>query len=490
MYGGSITGNEGQAGGGVYLDGGTFNMHGGSISNNNVKDYEEDTMSQGGGVYIRSGTFNMRGGTISNNTAFYTTKPNHTGSTSTGRGGGIFIFRGSSCVFNFYDGTIANNTAESSGGGIYADDGSNVNIIGGTISGNISTYSGAGVSISNNATLTMSNGTISGNETPDYMGGGISVGSGGICIISGGTISNNIGYNGAGIEVGGKFEMTGGEIINNTNTSDHGGAGLHHYSSKDVILAGTVKISGNKTSVGDANVYIESGRTLTVSADFNTASPIGIASADVPTDCSTPVTIITGANTDTLSKFKSEYTDSTVFMKYSAEDGVIRVEKPHTYKTTYDKDSNNHWYECSVCQAKKNQAVHTWNNPTVTKAATCTAEGSQRKTCSKCSYTTTETIPATGHNLTRTARKEATCTADGNIEYWYCSVCKKYFKNSLGTSETTKTNTVITKKGHTEETIPAVAATCTATGLTAGKKCSVCGTVLTEQTMVDALGHD
>ena len=43
--------------------------------------------------------------------------------------------------------------------------------------------------------------------------------------------------------------------------------------------------------------------------------------------------------------------------------------------------------------------------------------------------------------------------------------------------------------GHTEEEIPAVAPTCTETGLTAGVKCSVCGEILTVQKEVAALGH-
>jgi hypothetical protein len=41
---------------------------------------------------------------------------------------------------------------------------------------------------------------------------------------------------------------------------------------------------------------------------------------------------------------------------------------------------------------------------------------------------------------------------------------------------------------HTEETVPAVDATCTATGLTEGKKCSVCETVLVAQKTVPATG--
>ena len=44
-------------------------------------------------------------------------------------------------------------------------------------------------------------------------------------------------------------------------------------------------------------------------------------------------------------------------------------------------------------------------------------------------------------------------------------------------------------KGHTVVIDKAVAPTCTATGLTEGEHCSVCGEVLTAQTVVDALGH-
>ena len=42
---------------------------------------------------------------------------------------------------------------------------------------------------------------------------------------------------------------------------------------------------------------------------------------------------------------------------------------------------------------------------------------------------------------------------------------------------------------HTPETVPAVAPTCTQSGLTAGSRCSVCGTILTAQQTVPSLGH-
>ncbi len=39
----------------------------------------------------------------------------------------------------------------------------------------------------------------------------------------------------------------------------------------------------------------------------------------------------------------------------------------------------------------------------------------------------------------------ATKTAEGNIEYWYCSGCKKYYKDAKATQEITKAQTVTAK---------------------------------------------
>ena len=62
MNDGEISHNSAKNGGGVCVSGGTFEMKGGSISNNTVS-------SNGGGVCVSGGTFIMNGGSISNNTA-------------------------------------------------------------------------------------------------------------------------------------------------------------------------------------------------------------------------------------------------------------------------------------------------------------------------------------------------------------------------------------------------------------------------------------
>ena len=83
------------------------------------------------------------------------------------------------------------------------------------------------------------------------------------------------------------------------------------------------------------------------------------------------------------------------------------------------------------------------------------------------------------HTAVADAAVPATCTATGLTAGKHCSVC-----NTVLIAQTT-----VPAKGHTEVVDAAVPATCTATGLTAGKHCSVCETVLIAQKTIPAKGH-
>ena len=103
----------------------------------------------------------------------------------------------------------------------------------------------------------------------------------------------------------------------------------------------------------------------------------------------------------------------------------------------------------------------------------CSVEG-----CSHIEYAPSA-APLAAHTEVTLAAKAATCTETGLTEGKQCSVC-----NTI-----TIAQTEIAAKGHTEVVDQAVAPDCTNTGLEAGKHCSVCGTVTVPQNVVPALGH-
>lgn len=95
--------------------------------------------------------------------------------------------------------------------------------------------------------------------------------------------------------------------------------------------------------------------------------------------------------------------------------------------------------------------------------------------------------PKCEHSMTATNAKDATCTEDGNIAYWYCSKCENFFDDADGLNKISIDDTVISATGHTEVVDKAIAPTYDTTGLTEGSHCSVCKAVLIAQEIVPVL---
>ena len=89
--------------------------------------------------------------------------------------------------------------------------------------------------------------------------------------------------------------------------------------------------------------------------------------------------------------------------------------------------------------------------------------------------------------MTATPEKSVTCTEDGNIAYWYCADCDKYFSDKDGYAVITLEDAIIESTGHTVVVDPAKEPTKTETGLTEGSHCSVCKEVIVAQEVLPVL---
>ena len=190
--------------------------------------------------------------------------------------------------------------------------------------------------------------------------------------------------------------------------------------------------------------------------------------------------------------------------------------------------------DCSKCDHYVTREIaiidHTKGNGVVENenAPSCTVDGSYDTVvyclvCTKELSRVTTTVKANGHTPVVDAAKAPTCEGTGLTEGSHCSACSEVLVaqkevaakgHNFGQWETTtppteEENGVETRKCencdatetniipalghkcelHPVDIIPEVKPTCTQPGLTAGQKCSGCGTILVPQETVPATGH-
>ena len=145
-----------------------------------------------------------------------------------------------------------------------------------------------------------------------------------------------------------------------------------------------------------------------------------------------------------------------------------------TVLTVTPVSGNNYFYSIEI-------TLHQGVAQVEAKDADCENAGYEAYYSCTChgELTTKVVVDALGHTEETLAGKAATCTETGLTAGKKCSVCQKVLV----------AQTEIAAKGHTEQTLAAKDPTCENTGLTAGKKCSVCGVTLEEQKEIPALGH-
>ena len=152
---------------------------------------------------------------------------------------------------------------------------------------------------------------------------------------------------------------------------------------------------------------------------------------------------------------------------------VIKAAKDHDWSDSWTKDASGHWHACQNdgCTKKKDEADHT---PDISEP---TDDTDQK--CTVCEYI----IAPKGsheHTLQKIEAKEATCTTEGNKEYYKCETCGHFFADEAATKEVMEGDMIIPARGHDYANLVYTWSedytTCTAV-----QKCNNCDTVNTTE---------
>ena len=115
---------------------------------------------------------------------------------------------------------------------------------------------------------------------------------------------------------------------------------------------------------------------------------------------------------------------------------TVTVNDGHTYGEWVSNGDGTHTRQCTVdgCNGLETKDCSGGK-------ATC----AEKAVCEVCGKSYGELDPKNHTDLKHFPAKAATEDAEGNIEYWYCSGCNKYYSDKDGTKEIKKANTVTAK---------------------------------------------
>ena len=270
----------------------------------------------------------------------------------------------------------------------------------------------------------------------------------------------------------------GFKCVNGCN--EYGKAEAHSFTESDVILPTCIK-EGSKTLTCTVCGYTEKAITPKDTATGHKITPVKATKAGCTTDgnvmyyhcelcgrnfgdaaltqeLESVVIPASGHTKETVKGMPATCTENglTDGVKCSVCGETLTAQEiipatGHTYGEWIKNNDGTHTKYCSVCGEDTDGHSVTESctyTSEVTTAAACTTDGERTYTCTVCGYSYTEIIPAAGHAMTETEKKDATCTEDGNIAYFTCGSCHKIFADKDGTKEITADETVIKASGH------------------------------------------
>ena len=185
--------------------------------------------------------------------------------------------------------TLTGTVTDDNGGAVYVDGGTFTMERGSKITGSSATDNGGAVYVAGGGEFNMNDGSkITGSSATDTMsyGGAVFIFNG-TFNMNGGVIGGtgdekNTAVCGGGVFVSSKgtFNMSGTATIKGNNSSTHGG-GVYVGSTGTFTVGGTPTITDNTANSNDNNnVYLYSGKTITIGDDFTDGS-IGVTAEEM-----------------------------------------------------------------------------------------------------------------------------------------------------------------------------------------------------------------
>ena len=199
-------------------------------------------------------------------------------------------------------------------------------------------------------------------------------------------------------------------------------AGNTDYICSDgIVLDGTSPVI---TGIEDGKIYCEA---QTVTIDEKYVDTVTVNGTEVTLDENNSFTLAPADGEQRI--VVTDKAGNTAEMTATVNDG-------HTYGEWVSNGDGTHSRECTVdgCKGVETMACSGGN-------ATCT----ERAVCEYCGKAYGELDPKNHTDLMHIPTKAATEDAQGNIEYWYCEGCNKYYSDKDGTKEIAKADTVTAK---------------------------------------------
>ena len=166
-----------------------------------------------------------------------------------------------------------------------------------------------------------------------------------------------------------------------------------------------------------------------------------LRSDGVVLDATAPV--ITGVDDGTVYCDSVTFTVTDAYLDTVTVDGAAAVSAPtRTVESTYviEADSQLHTIVATDRAGNSTQVQITVNDGhTVGTPATC----KDLAVCKYCGESFGDLAPDNHDGLRRVAKVNATSTTDGNIEYWFCDGCGKYYLDAAATREITREDTIL-----------------------------------------------